>query len=133
MTVIYPSPLLVLCDSPANYRGQPGVDFLKVVPTVWDDTRVLSGTMGEHLVVVRRSGNKWFLGALTDGNARELAVKLDFLGKGLWRAKIWKDAPDSDTTAEHLLTDDRTVSAADVLNLHLAAAGGTVVDFQSVK
>jgi alpha-glucosidase len=133
MTVIYPSPLLVLCDSPANYRGQPGVDFLKIVPTVWDDTRILGGAMGEHLVIARRSGNKWFLGALTDGKARDLAVKLDFLGKGSWQAKIWKDAPDSDTAAEHLLTEERTVSAAEVLNLHLAAAGGAVMEFQIAK
>jgi alpha-glucosidase len=133
MTVIYPSPLLVLCDSPKNYRGQPGVDFLKIVPTVWDDTRILGGAMGEHLVIARRSGNKWFLGALTDGKARDLAVKLDFLGKGSWQAKIWKDAPDSDTAAEHLLTEERTVSAADVLNLHLAAAGGAVMEFQIAK
>jgi alpha-glucosidase len=133
MTVIYPSPLLVLCDRPANYRGQPGVDFLKNIPTVWDDTRVLDGAVGKHLVIARRSGNKWFLGAMTDQNARDLSVKLDFLGTGSWRAKVWKDAPDSDTAAEHLLTEERTVSAADVLNLHLAAAGGAVVEFQSAK
>jgi alpha-glucosidase len=133
MTVIYPSPLLVLCDSPANYRGQPGVDFLKSIPTVWDDTCVLDGAMGEHLVLARRSGNKWFLGAMTDQNARDLSVKLDFLGKGSWKAKLWKDAPDSDTAAEHLLTEERTVNAADVLNLHLAAAGGAVVEFQIAK
>jgi alpha-glucosidase len=130
MTVIYPSPMLVLCDSPKNYRGQPGVDFLKIVPTVWDDTRILGGAMGEHLVLVRRSGNKWFLGALTDGNARDLAVKLDFLGKGSWTAKIWKDAPDSDTAAEHLLIEERRVNATAFLDLHLAAAGGAVVEFQ---
>lgn len=133
MTVIYPSPLLVLCDSPKNYRGQPGVDFLKVVPTVWDDTRILGGAMGEHLVLARRSGNKWFLGAMTDPKARDLAVKLDFLGKGSWRAKVWKDAPDSDTAAEHLITEEQTVSAADVLNLHLASSGGAVVEFQIAK
>jgi alpha-glucosidase len=133
LTVIYPSPLLVLCDSPKNYRGQPGVDFLKKIPTVWDDTRVLDGAMGEHLAIARRSGNKWYLGAMTDQNARDLSVKLDFLGKGPWKATIWKDAPDSDTAAEHLLTEERTVSAADVLNLHLAASGGGVVEFQGAK
>ncbi|HLP75961.1 MAG TPA: glycoside hydrolase family 97 catalytic domain-containing protein, partial [Candidatus Paceibacterota bacterium] len=133
MTVIYPSPLLVLCDSPANYRGQPGVDFLKIVPTVWDDTRVLDGAMGEHLVIARRSGARWFLGALTDQNARDLSVKLDFLGQGSWKAKIWKDAPDSGTAAEHLLTEGRTVNADEVLNLHLAASGGAVVEFQIAK
>jgi alpha-glucosidase len=133
MTVIYPSPLLVLCDSPKNYRGQPGVDFLKNIPTVWDDTRVLDGAMGQHIAIARRSGNKWFLGAMTDQNAREISVKLDFLGEGSWKAKIWKDAPDSDTAAEHLVTEDVRVNAARVLDLHLARAGGAVVEFQSAK
>lgn len=133
MTVIYPSPLLVLCDSPKNYRGQPGVDFLKNIPTVWDDTRVLDGAMGEHLVIARRSGNRWFLGALTDANARDISVKLDFLGKGSWKAKIWKDAPDSDTAAEHLVTEERTVRPADMLDLHLAGSGGAVAVFQDAK
>jgi alpha-glucosidase len=133
MTVIYPSPLLVLCDSPKNYRGQPGVDFLKNIPTVWDDTRVLDGAMGEHLVIARRSGDKWYLGALTDANAHDISVKLDFLGKGSWKAKIWKDAPDSDAAAEHLVTEERTVDAAGMLNLHLARSGGAVVKFQMTK
>ena len=131
--VLYDSPVCCVCDHPRNYRNQPGVDFLKIVPTVWDDTRVLKAVVGEQLVMARRSGDKWFLGALTDRNARDVSLELDFLGNGSWKVKIWKDAPDSDTAAEHLLTEERTVGAADVLNLHLAAAGGAVVEFQSVK
>src|ERR1051325_9464684 len=115
--VLYDSPVCCVCDHPSHYQNQPGADFLKIVPTVWDDTRVLDGAVGEHLVIVRRNGNKWFLGALTDRNARDLSVKLDFLGKGSWKMKIWKDAPDSDTAAEHLLTEERTVNAAAALNL----------------
>ena len=70
------------------------------------------------------------IGALTARNPRDFAVKLDFLGHGSWKARIWKDAEDSDTAAEHLVTEERTVSSGDVLNLHLARCGGAVVQFE---
>jgi alpha-glucosidase len=120
------SPIINACDHPSHYRGQPELDFLKIVPTVWDDTRVLDGAVGEHLVIARRNGSRWFLGALTDRNSRDIPVKLDFLGPGSWTLKLWKDAPDSDTVGEHLATEQRTVTAADALILHLARAGGAV-------
>jgi alpha-glucosidase len=124
------SPVINACDHPSHYRDQPGLDFLKIVPTVWDDTRVLDGAVGEHLVIVRRNGDRWFLGALTDRNARDIPVKLDFLGPGAWTLKLWKDAPDSETVGEHLLTEQRVVTAADELTLHLARAGGAVASFE---
>lgn len=127
------SPIINAADHPSHYRDQPGLDFLKVVPTVWDDTRVLDGAVGEHVVIVRRNGTRWFLGALTDRNSRDITVKLDFLGLGSWTLKLWKDAPDSDTVGEHLATEQRVVTAADELALHLARAGGAVASFQPVS
>ena len=128
--VLYDSPLCCVCDSPDHYRNQPGTDFLKIVPTVWDDTRVLDAEVGRHLVMVRRSGDQWFLGAMTDTSAREVSVKLDFLPKGRWRLHLWKDASDSGENAEHLEVVDRLVTANDPLVLSLAAAGGCVGWFQ---
>jgi alpha-glucosidase len=127
--VIYDSPICCVCDHPDHYRDQPGADFLKIVPTVWDDTRVLDGEVAQHLVMARRSGNEWYLGALTDRNARDISVKLDFLGAGQWKMKLWKDAADSGVNAEHLETDERTVTAAEKLDLPLAPAGGAVAHF----
>ncbi len=124
------SPVVHACDHPSHYRGQPGLDFLKIVPTVWDDTRVLDGAVGEHVVIVRRHGHRWFLGALTDRKARDLSVNLSFLGSGSWHLRLWKDAPDSDTVGEHLATEERSVRAADDLRLHLAPAGGAVAVFE---
>lgn len=124
------SPITHACDYPGHYRSQPGLDFLKIVPTVWDDTRVLDAAVGEHVVIVRRSGDRWFLGALTDRHSRDIPVKLDFLGAGSWTLKLWKDASDSDTFGEHLATEQRTATAADKLNLHLARAGGAVACFE---
>jgi len=126
------SPVINAADHPSHYRDQPGLDFLKIVPTVWDDTRALDGAVGEHVVIARRHGDRWFLGALTDQHARDLPVKLDFLGVGSWTLRLWKDAPDSDTVGEHLATEQRTVTSADELKLHLARAGGAVGCFEPV-
>jgi alpha-glucosidase len=127
------SPIVNACDNPIHYRGQPGLDFLKIVPTVWDDTRVLDGAVGEHVVIVRRNGNRWFLGALTDSKGRDIPVKLDFLGAGSWTLTLWKDAPDSVTEGTHLVTEQKTVTAADLLTLPLAPAGGAVACFEPVS
>jgi alpha-glucosidase len=124
------SPIIHAADDPSHYRNQPGLDFLKLLPTVWDDTRVLDGAVGEHVVIVRRSGNRWFLGALTDRNSRDIPVRLDFLGPGSWKLKLWKDAADSDTNGEHLATEERGVTSSDALTLHLAHAGGAVACFE---
>jgi alpha-glucosidase len=82
------------------------------------------------VVIVRRNGTRWFLGALTDRNARDTPVKLGFLGEGSWTLKLWKDAPDSDAVGEHLLTEQRVVTSADELTLHLAQAGGAAASFE---
>jgi alpha-glucosidase len=128
--VVYDSPICCVCDHPDHYRDQPGADFLKLVPTVWDDTRMLDGAVGEHLVMARRSGNEWFLGALTDRHAREIPVKLDFLGPGQWKVRIWKDA--GNVNAEQLESEEQTVTATGTLTLKLAPAGGTVMRFQGI-
>jgi alpha-glucosidase len=128
--VAFDSPVCCVCDSPDHYRGQPGTDFLKVVPTVWDDTRVLEGVVADHLVVARRHGDQWFLGAMTGRAARDVSVNLiDFLGPGAWKMRLWKDAADSATNAEHLETEDQSVTIADVITLHLAPNGGAVARF----
>jgi alpha-glucosidase len=128
--VVYDSPVGCVCDHPDHYRNQAGADFLQVVPTVWDETRVLEGVVARQLVMARRSGDDWFLGALTDGQARELNVKLDFLGPGDWSMTVWKDAADSDTNAEDLAVEEGMVTANETLTLRLAPAGGAVARFE---
>lgn len=124
--VCYDSPVCCVCDAPDHIRDQAGADFLKIVPTVWNETLVLDGAVGEHLVMARRSGDDWYLGAMSAGEAREIPVKLDFLGAGGWKLKLWHDAPDSDQNAEHLATDEQPVAAGDVITLKLAPNGGCV-------
>src|ERR1035438_9334612 len=131
--VAYDSPVMCVCDHPSNLRGQPGIDFLRLVPTVWDETRVLSGVVAEHLVMARRSGPAWYLGALNNSYARVRSVKLDFLDRpGRWRARWWHDAADSAENAEHIVVEERDVSAQDTLDLRMAPGGGAVMRFVSV-
>jgi alpha-glucosidase len=119
-----------VCDHPKHYRDQPGADFLRLVPTVWNDTRVLEGEVGQYLVMARQSGEEWFLGALTNSQAREVSIKLDFLGPGTWTIRQWNDGVDAVENAEHLAIDERTVSAGDMLHWRLAPAGGGVARLQ---
>jgi alpha-glucosidase len=124
--VVYDSPLACVCDHPDHYRGQPGTDFLKIVPTAWDDTRVLDGAVGEYLVMARQSGDDWYLGALTNSQPREVTVRLDFLGPGAWQMKLWKDAADSAENAEQLATEEQMLQSGEALTFRLAPAGGCV-------
>jgi alpha-glucosidase len=127
--VCYDSPVTCVCEHPDRLLNQPGADFLDIVPTVWDDTRVLSGAVGEHLVTVRQSEGAWFLGAMTNSQPREILVKLDFLDGGRWNVTLWQDADDSGENAEHLVVDEQNVAAGDTLTLKLAPAGGCVARF----
>ena len=124
--VVYDSPLCCVCDHPSHYYDQAGVGFLKIVPTVWDDTKVLEGEVGKRLVMARRSGQDWFIGGLTDSTPRTETVDLSFLKKGQWRLRLWKDAGDSGVNAEHLDMDERLVKASDRVKIDLVPAGGFV-------
>ena len=110
-----------------------GMDFLKGLPTVWDETRGLAGEVGKYVVEARRHGKNWYLAAITDRNARELPVPLSFLGAGNWKAALWEDASDSDQNAEHLVRREETVCPSDTLQMKLAPSGGTVAIFSPAK
>lgn len=123
-TVIYFSPLTVLCDSPANYRGQPGVEFFRGLPTVWDETIVLAAEIADHLVIARRSGSRWYLAAMNGEAPLTLRVPLKFLGGGLWQLRAFADTPASSAQPETIAVSSRIVDAAGDLELSLSGAGG---------
>lgn len=122
-TVAYPSPLLVLCDSPKNYLGQPGAEFLRNLPTVWDESVVVQGEIGKSFVVARRSGTRWYLVAINGEDAETLQASLHFLGSGKWNLESFSDiSAGSDYQAIALGTG--TVDSATNLTLQLLPAGG---------
>ena len=131
MYVVYENPMPMVADFPAAYRGQPGFKFLCEVPTTWDETRVLAGEVGRHIVIARRHGADWYVGAMTDGSPRELTVPLDFLGQGQWRATGWQDAP-ADADPNEAVAVDRPVTAADTLHIPMETAGGYAVKLSPI-
>ena len=92
MYVVFESPLQMLADSPSNYLREPeAMEFLSAVPPVWDETRALDGRIGDYVLVARRSGREWYVGAMTDWTARELEVDFSFLPEGEFKMDSYQD------------------------------------------
>ena len=122
--VVLQNHLPMMADYPSAYRSSPLTRVMAAVPATWDDTRALAARVGEEVVVARRSGNDWWIGAMTDRRARHARLPLSFLPAGMFLAEIYGD----DLAAEPgFKRETRTVTAADEINLGLAAAGGALV------
>ena len=131
--VVYDSPFTVVCDSPDNYKGQQGVEFLKKVKTMWDDTKILNGQVGEFITTARRSGNDWFIGSMTNSESRLMEIKLDFLGSGKYNMVAFEDAPDAAVNAQNVMRTSRAVVKGDVIQLRMAPGGGFAAYLVPVK
>jgi alpha-glucosidase len=123
MFVVYESPFQMVADSPDVYENAPGFDFVKMVPTVWDETRFLQGDIGDYVVVARRKGNDWYIGAMGNEKAHAISLPLKFLGAGKFKAKVWEDGATPTTLRE----STREVTATGSLELKLAPSGGAAV------
>lgn len=126
--VVTTSPLQVLNEIPSNVLQHPVAEvpeFLKALPTVWDETRVLAGSkIGELAVLARRKGDRWFVGAVNGGAARAYQLNLSFLSGGTWTATVLTDGSDSPLA---LIGRHEQVSAATTLNFNMLIGGGFVV------
>jgi alpha-glucosidase len=131
MYVVYSSPLGVLADAPKAYEGPnaSGAEFLKQVPTTWDETRGLSGEIGQWVAVARRKGGDWYVGAMTNEQGRALDVPLTFLPKGRWRAEIWRDGDRPDAVVSEIVAVEAKGEATPPLALKLAPSGGAAIRF----
>ena len=127
MYVVLESYLGMVCDYPAAYEGQPGFEFLKIVPTTWDETKVPDAKVGEYVIIARRKNNEWFVGAINNKTARQISVALNFLGDGDWIADIYTDAQDVSKDPNHLNRQSQMVNKTDSLSINLAAGGGTAL------
>lgn len=132
MYVVYEAPFQMVSDHPGAYENQPSFQFIKDVPTSWDETRVLNGMPGEYVTIARRKGEEWFLGSMTDWTSRQIELTLGFLGEGNYDAEIYMDAPDADHFPKHLVISDITVSKNRKLNIQLAPGGGYAARFSPV-
>ncbi len=123
--VIYDAPLQMLSDSPSNYEREPeAMEFLKPVPSVWDDTKALSGKISDYVVVARRSGNDWYVGAMTDWTARDLDIDFSFLPDGEFHMQSYEDGVNADRMGADYKMKKSTVNKSTKLKVHLAPGGG---------
>jgi len=127
MYVVLESYLQLVSDYPAAYEGQPGFEFIKEVPTVWDETKVVDAKVGEFISIARRRSDDWFIGTITDNTARQLNIPLNFLPEGKYTAEIYTDAPDANENPNHLIKQARVVTKQDSIQVNLAAGGGEVM------
>ena len=125
--VVFESPLEMVSDYPEQYKGQKDFDFIKQVPTTWDEVRVIDGLPMVHITLARRSGKDWYVGSLTNWEERDTHVPLDFLDDGKYIAEIYADAPDAATNATHTTFTKRPVDRTTILDIHMVSGGGNAV------
>ena len=124
--VVFESNLQMLADNPTLYNMYPDCrDYIASCPVNWDETRVLAAEFGEYTIVARRSGNKWYIGGITNETARDIDVKLDFLAEGLsYKATSFTDGINSSVQAMDYRKESTRLSRNSTIRIHMVRNGG---------
>ncbi len=123
--VIFESPLNMMCDSPSNYMDEKEcTDFITAIPTVWDETKAINGEVAKYVTIARKTGDEWYLGSLTNWDARELEVDLSFLGEGDFKLEIFKDGVNADKAARDYKKEVIALPSNRKLKIQMAPGGG---------
>lgn len=134
LSVVYYSPIQFLYwySQPSSYKGEPEIEFFDKVMTVWDETKVLNGEVGEFISVARRSGNEWYVGAITNNDARKITIPTHFLEKGKkYTVKIFQD-DDTVQTRTKVAVINQKVKVGKDLSFDLKASGGVALIFSEL-
>ena len=132
--VILNSPMTMLPDSPSDYyREQECSDFLANIPVEWDETRLLKGKIGRYTILGRRAGDDWFVGAITDWDARTFSLNTHFLNTGKYQVDIVSDGINADTRAEDYIRSTIYIQKGENIELNMVSGGGWVARFTPVK
>jgi alpha-glucosidase len=125
MYVVYESPLQMLSDSPSNYEREPeSLEFLRAVPSTWDETVPLDGKISEYVVVARRNGKDWYIGAMTNWTERDIEIDLSFLPPGNFTMDAYQDGINAARMASDNKKTTSPVTKSTKLKVHLAPGGG---------
>lgn len=123
--VVFDSPLNMLCDSPSNYIAEAEcTEFIAACPETWDESLGVNGEIGKYITIARRSGDAWYVGALTNWDERDITLDLSFLGEGEWTLNIFEDGPNAQKAARDYVHTTATVPADRKITVHLAPGGG---------
>ncbi len=134
MYIIYESPLQMLSDSPSNYYKEAEcMEFLSHVPVVWDETRVLDARVADYVLLARRSGKEWYVGAMTDWTPRELLMDFSFLAPGEHEITLYRDGVNAHRYGNDYKKEVRTITSTDTMNIQLAPGGGWAARVSPVK
>ncbi|MDD2513174.1 MAG: glycoside hydrolase family 97 C-terminal domain-containing protein, partial [Proteiniphilum sp.] len=101
--------------------------------TVWDETIPLSGRVGEHVVLARRSGDDWYIGGITDWNSRELEIGLSFLPGRQYEMTLFRDGANAHRKGSDYRKETREVTSGETISLHLAPGGGFAMHLKKVQ
>jgi alpha-glucosidase len=124
--VIYESPLTVVCDHPDNILNQPGSDFLKIVPTTWDDIKFISGYPGDYVAIAKRSGDTWYIGVMNNSIGKNIELNLSFVPAGSYEAETWSDTKNSDKEPKELKKTIMSFESPGTFKVSMAKDGGFV-------
>lgn len=127
LSVINYSPLQFLYwyDSPAIVQNEPELQFFNLLPTVWDDTRIVSGKIGEYVVIARKKDGVWFVGAITNNDARSININFDFLESGKkYVSIVYSDGGEKVKTRTHVAINEKNVTSKDALKFDVIPRGG---------
>ena len=128
--VVYINPMPMVADAPSSYVDQTGFEFIKTVPTTWDETRFVMGEAGEYIVIARRHGRDWYLSGITNWTPRKIQIPLDFLGAGNFEAISWVDGSQESSHPNEIRLEKSQVSSPSKLNIQMASGGGFVSIFR---
>ncbi|WP_299807529.1 glycoside hydrolase family 97 protein [uncultured Shewanella sp.] len=132
MYVVFESPLQMLADTPSHYlREHESTEFISRVPTVWDETKVLSAKISDHIIIARRSGEQWFIGVMGNSMAREFTLDLSLLGLNetqKYQMSSFADGINADKYASDYQTRTETVTSKSKVSITLAPSGGWVAN-----
>lgn len=129
MYVVFESPLQMLADTPSHYLAEhESTEFITSVPTVWDETRVLSAKISDHIIIARRSGQQWFIGAMGNSKPREFSFDLSFIGSANERYQMYSiaDGINAQRYASDYSPKSEIVTANSQIDIQLAPSGGWV-------
>jgi alpha-glucosidase len=128
--VVFQNHLPMAADYPSAYRGHPALPILAAIPSTWDDTRYLNGSVGEHVAIARRHGDEWWVGVMVGREPREAEVPLEFLGDGHFLARIYGDDAEDHSRLDIITTE---VTSGSHLRVPIESAGGLLIRISPVR
>lgn len=135
-SLVFYSPLQTLFwyDKPSAYQGEPEIEWFENLPTIFDDSKVLSGHPGKGIVMARRKEKEWFVGLLTNNDGAEEDVPLSFLEEGkTYLAQIYTDGGEEVKTRTHVKCVYKRVNASQVLKFRLRPRGGAAIHLREIN